>query len=135
MCGIAGFYFKESNYFKNINARDCIEKMTQTLEHRGPDGKGVLIDNPIAFGHRRLSIIDLSLAGSQPMRISNDGPVITFNGEIYNFLELKKEINALENVVWKSRSDTEVILRAYNLWGLDGLKNLKAFLRLLYGTH
>ena len=86
--------------------------------HRGPDGDGFFIseDQKVAFGHRRLSIFDLSDNGKQPMS-SIDGKLwITFNGEIYNFKVLKQEL-AMLGVEFKSKSDTEVILYAYKLWG------------------
>ena len=90
MCGIVGvFGEKESS-----NLGNCIEKMTETLLHRGPDSSGTWIDqeNKIALGHRRLSILELSEAGHQPMESSCGRFVLSFNGEIYNHLDLRKDI-------------------------------------------
>ena len=107
MCGINGFNFKDKN---------LIEKMNQITKHRGPDDDGIFIDSGWSLGHNRLSIIDLSKAGSQPM-ISDDGKfVIIYNGEIYNFVEIKKELQKI-GYKFKSRTDTEVVLCAYQEWG------------------
>jgi asparagine synthase (glutamine-hydrolysing) len=97
MCAINGFNFRDE---------DLIQKMNQTTKHRGPDDSGVFLDDYISLGHNRLSIIDLSSAGHQPMIDGN--LTIVFNGEIYNFKELRKD---LENRGYKfiSQSDTEVI--------------------------
>ncbi len=103
MCGIIGFNWKNSK---------LINKQTKILIHRGPDDIGSFTDNNISLGHTRLSIIDLSKKGHQPM--SAFGYVISFNGEIYNYKELKKD---LQEYKFKSKSDTEVILAAYDKWG------------------
>lgn len=113
MCGITGFVdFKKSTSMKVIN------EMTNSLFHRGPDGLGIeVINTPstdIGFGHRRLSIIDLSEFGKQPMRYENLW--ICFNGEIYNYQEVKKELTDLGHQ-FIGNSDTEVILHAYAQWG------------------
>ena len=107
MCGIAG-YFGEGS-------QEILKKMTRMLRHRGPDDEGFYIENNIGLGHRRLSIIDLS-NGRQPMFSENEKIVIVFNGEIYNFKELRSE---LENKGYKFRtnSDTEIILQAYEEHG------------------
>ena len=106
MCGIAGFID-----LKKQTSQIILEKMTNTLEHRGPDGFGYeIINNDIAqigFGHRRLSIIDLSETGKQPMTLNEF--TLTFNGEIYNYLEIKSELEAL-NHKFIGNSDTEMIL-------------------------
>lgn len=113
MCGIAGIYS-----IKNNIDRDSLIKMTKVLSHRGPDDEGCYVDGNIGFGHRRLSIIDLSRAGHQPMS-NEDGSVwITYNGEIYNYRELMAELKARGHI-FKSRTDTEVIIHAYEEWG-DG---------------
>ena len=121
MCGIAGkLYF---NINKSVSEME-IKKMTDVLFHRGPDGEGVFIDKNIGLGHRRLSIIDLSPAGHQPMS-DNEGKIwIIFNGEIYNFLELRKELEK-EGIKFKSKSDTEVIIYLYKKYGIDCLKHLR----------
>ena len=115
MCGIAGFID-----FKNSSSLTVVEKMTDTLYHRGPDGAGYefIQENSyqIGFGHRRLAIIDLTELGKQPMFFDNCW--ITFNGEIYNYKEIKKELLDLGHQ-FVSDSDTEVILHAYKQWGIN----------------
>lgn len=114
MCGIAGFidFSKKSN-------KEVLVKMTDELAHRGEDDSGYKIyENEnfiVGFGHRRLSIIDLSSLGAQPM--SFDKYEIVFNGEIYNFVQIKEELESL-GYVFISHSDTEVILKAYHKWGI-----------------
>lgn len=97
--------------------------MTSSLAHRGPDGEGIFIDGALGLGHRRLSIIDLSDGGYQPMSTSDDRYVITYNGEIYNFPELRRELEGLGHR-FRSRSDTEVLLNAWAEWGLAALDRL-----------
>lgn len=113
MCGIAGMIGENPSLAE-------VEKMTHILEHRGPDGFGFAQGKNYAFGHRRLAIIDLSNAGHQPMRYM-DRYVITFNGEIYNYLELKEELLG-KGYQFKSNTDTEVIMAAYDCWGVDCLQ-------------
>lgn len=100
---------------KSINQKD-IKKMTDAIKHRGPDEEGYFIDNNLGLGHRRLAIIDLSKAGHQPMNNKDGSLWIVHNGEVYNYLELRKE---LENrgYKFKSSTDTEIILYAYQEWG------------------
>lgn len=109
MCGITGIISK-----KHIQS-DIIKQMTDTIIHRGPDGFGYYQDDLCAFGHRRLSIVDLSAAGRQPMEYM-ERYVITFNGEIYNYPELRKELE-LHNYSFQNHTDTEVIMASYDLWG------------------
>lgn len=90
--------------------------MMDALAHRGPDGAGHYIDGPIGFGHRRLAILDLSDAGAQPMVSADRSHVISYNGEVYNFRELRRELQA-EGHAFRSASDTEVVLAAYAAWG------------------
>lgn len=104
--------------------------MTDSIAHRGPDGEGFWIekDNSIGFGHRRLSILDLSTNGHQPMEV-DDNYFITFNGEIYNYLELKYELQK-HGYIFKTNSDTEVLIMSYKHWGenfLDRLDGMFAF--------
>lgn len=114
MCGIAG-YIKKSNEYKI--STETIKKMTDKMIHRGPDAEGQWTDEKVALGHRRLSIIDLDEKSNQPM-VSHDGKyVITFNGEIYNYIELKKELSA-KGAVFKTNGDTEVIIEAYRKYGV-----------------
>lgn len=111
MCGIAGILGKP--VFSSV-----LDRMTDSLTHRGPDGRGVWIDSSkeIGLGHRRLSIIDLSATGNQPMSGANGRLHIVFNGEIYNYRELRAELSSYR---YHSHSDTEVILAAYERWGRD----------------
>ncbi len=100
-----------------------LRRMTGVLAHRGPDGEGFHLDGFIGLGHRRLAIIDLS-TGAQPMG-SEDGAIwITYNGEVYNYRELRRELLA-RGFTFRSTSDTEVILRAYEAWGVDLLPRLR----------
>jgi asparagine synthase (glutamine-hydrolysing) len=118
MCGIAGF--KVSSYGSAESYQRIVSAMTDSLQHRGPDDDGVWVDAEagVAFGHRRLSIVDLSPAGHQPM-VSSDGRfIITFNGEIYNFKELRLELEA-RSVSLRGHSDTEVILEAFSIYGVE----------------
>ncbi|MDX1741154.1 MAG: asparagine synthase (glutamine-hydrolyzing), partial [Rhodothermales bacterium] len=97
-----------------------LARMTHSLKHRGPDGEGTHIDGAVGLGHRRLAIIDTTEAGAQPMS-NEDGSVwITYNGEIYNYAELRTDLQKRGHV-FKSRSDTEVILHAYETWGVESL--------------
>lgn len=112
MCAINGF---------NFNDRDLILKMNQVTSHRGPDSSGHFCSDDISLGHNRLSIIDLSDEAGQPMHSFDGKEVIVFNGEIYNFQELKKE---LQGYPFKTKSDTEVILAAYKKWGRECVKKL-----------
>ena len=114
MCGIAGFFDR------NKNKNDIIKSMTDNLLHRGPDDFGFYVDDKIALGHRRLAIIDLK-TGKQP--IEDDDYVIVFNGEIYNYLELKEELK--DKYKFKTKSDTEVLLKGFEEWGIDVTKKLR----------
>ncbi len=105
MCGINGFTFED---------RNLIEAMDRSTHHRGPDGTGIYVGEGISLGHNRLAIIDLSSAGAQPMESADHSAVIIYNGEIYNFEELRKELG---DYPYKGYSDTEVMLSAYSKWG------------------
>ncbi|WNL33952.1 asparagine synthase (glutamine-hydrolyzing) [Arcobacter cryaerophilus gv. pseudocryaerophilus] len=113
MCGISGIISK------NKIEKDIIELMTDTIIHRGPDGFGYYYGEKFVFGHRRLSIVDLSDAGHQPMQYLNRY-VITFNGEVYNHLELRIELEK-NGYLFQSHTDTEVIMASYDFWGADCL--------------
>ncbi len=108
----------------NLDKRPVSEKilrdMTDSLSHRGPDGRGVYIDNFIGLGHRRLAIIDLSERAHQPMRTEDSDFVISYSGESYNFKELRKELKN-EGMRFLSQSDTEVVLKSFAKWGLGSL--------------
>lgn len=112
MCGICGIFDPSGAGVQ----REPLERMTASLAHRGPDNHDVWIDGPVGLGHRRLSIIDLSAAGHQPMHSDDGSLVLTYNGEIYNFLELTDELRA-KGHTFRSRSDSEVVLHAWLEWG------------------
>lgn len=118
MCGYAGFLQRRSNVSADAMPA-TVRRMADTLLHRGPDDAGAWSDPDagIALGHRRLSIIDLSPEGHQPMASPSGRYVIAFNGEIYNFEALRKE---LPGVAWRGHSDTEVMLAAVDRWGVTG---------------
>jgi len=119
MCGIAGF----SQFHSSIGNIDTLKNMGQAIYHRGPDAGSEYLDEHIGLSHRRLAIIDLSDAGIQPMHSYDERYVITFNGEIYNFLELKEELTA-KGYPFKTHTDTEVILALYHYEGVDLLKKI-----------
>lgn len=121
MCGISGFF---SPAKERENLRVCVERMTRTLSHRGPDDAGVWVDENagIALGHARLSIVDLSPAGHQPMVSSCGRFVIVYNGEVYNFAELRKELEGC-GLAFRGYSDTEVVLEGCARWGLEATVN------------
>jgi asparagine synthase (glutamine-hydrolysing) len=125
MCGINGiFHFNNKSIDKNQ-----LEKMRDALAHRGPDDVGLYIDHNLGLGHRRLSIIDTSAAGHQPYISDNGRYVLVFNGEIYNYKAFYSELKS-KGVILKSGSDTEVLLKLYELYGmqmLDRLNGMFAF--------
>ena len=115
MCGIAGYIDKSNKYNAS---KVLVKKMTDEMIHRGPDAEGQWTDDSVALGHRRLSIIDLDAQSNQPM-VSHDGKyVIAFNGEIYNYIEIKKEL-LVKGAVFRTNSDTEVIIEAYRAYGTE----------------
>jgi asparagine synthase (glutamine-hydrolysing) len=125
VCGIAGIF--------NLNGEPVspviLRRMTDAIAHRGPDGEGFYTDSFIGLGHRRLAIIDLTPAGHQPMTTPDGQYVVSYNGEIYNFQELRLELEAL-GYQFRSRTDTEVLLYAYVEWGekaLDRFNGMFAF--------
>jgi len=127
VCGIAGF-IQTQGLPLPAQASQWLEGMTTAMRHRGPDGQGLWVEGPAALGHRRLSIIDLS-TGGQPMVHASDRCVVTFNGEIYNFQEIKAELEALGHT-FATHSDTEVILAGWLQWGpacLDRFEGMFAF--------
>jgi len=121
MCGICGV-IRSNGPAPDVEA---VRAMADTLRHRGPDDEGVWRspDGRVALGHRRLSIIDLSPAGHQPMTDQSGRLWISFNGEIYNYRELREELRQLGHT-FRTASDTEVILEAYREWDVDGVKKL-----------
>ena len=116
MCGICGIIRKGDN-------KDIIKKMNDRIMHRGPDGEGYYIDGDVAFGHRRLSIIDLS-TGDQPIYNEDNSVVTVYNGEIYNYVELRSKLESLGHE-FKTKSDTEVLVHGYEEWHTDLPKHLR----------
>lgn len=110
MCGINGVTRRD---------RELVERMNAATAHRGPDGIGIYENDHVTFGHNRLAIIDLSAQGAQPMQNADGSLVITYNGELYNYRELRRELSGYS---FKSETDTEVILAAYSKWGIACLK-------------
>jgi asparagine synthase (glutamine-hydrolysing) len=122
MCGIAGFISKDKN--TPVAAREILlDQMCKVIEHRGPDEQGLAVEGRAALGMRRLSIIDLK-TGQQPIYTEDGNSFIVFNGEIYNYQELKKELESLGHR-FKTNSDTETILHAYEEFGADCLEKLR----------
>ena len=129
MCGIAGII----NYNNKQVEEKEIRVMMRKMKHRGPDDEGVFIDKNVGLGFVRLSILDLSSAGHQPMFSNDDRFVIVFNGEVYNYIELREELK--HKYQFKTGTDTEVILTAYQEWGeqcLDKFNGMFAF--VIYDT-
>jgi len=116
MCGIAGMI--------TTTSLRPIQPMIDALAHRGPDDEGMWSDDLCALGHRRLAIIDLSPAGRNPLPNADGSVWITFNGEVYNFQELRKELEGY-GYGFRTRTDTEVIVHAYEKWGADCLQRLR----------
>ena len=116
MCGIAGLIHRDGQPVSPA----VLQRMTDAVAHRGPDGEGHWIEGPVGLGHRRLAIIDLSPAGQQPMVSADHRYVLSYNGEIYNFRELKAELEAL-GYWFRSRTDSEVVLYALAAWGANAL--------------
>ncbi len=125
MCGICGQY----NFIDHapVDGHD-IQRMSDSIDHRGPDDAGMYLDHSLGLGFRRLSIIDLS-GGHQPMSDQEESVWLVFNGEIYNFIELRKELQARGHV-FRTRSDTEVIVHGYKEWGVDVLSHLNGMFGL-----
>src|SRR6185312_3522060 len=120
VCGITGFV--DFGGHDRQQARERIQSMADTIAHRGPDGEGFFVDDFAALGHRRLAIIDVA-SGQQPMG-SSDGQVqLVFNGEIYNYLDVRAQLQA-KGHSFRTSSDTEVILCAYLEWGEQCVQKL-----------
>ncbi len=118
MCGITGIF---GNLSKDVLS-ESVHKMSETLIHRGPNDGGIWVDceDGIAFGHRRLSILDLSSAGSQPMTSVCGRFVVVFNGEIYNHLHLRRKMESLfGSISWRGHSDTETLVYLFSKWGIE----------------
>ncbi len=117
MCGICGAF----SFSGAPVDRSLIDKMTEVIQHRGPDGTGSFVSGRVGLGHRRLSIIDLS-GGSQPISNEDETLQVIFNGEIYNFIELREEL-IKKGHLFKTESDTEVIVHGYEEWGKDCVRH------------
>ena len=131
MCGITGIYFSKKGNSQEVwqSVSQRIEVMVDALSSRGPDNRGVFLTDGLALGHTRLSVLDTSSAGDQPMTLLDSGITISYNGECYNYRTLRNELQALGRV-FNSGSDTEVILHIYHQWGLAGLKRLEGIFAL-----
>ncbi len=126
MCGISGIY----NPHSSPNHED-IMKMTNILSHRGPDAEGVFRDELVALGHRRLSILDLSENGNQPMYSQNQRYVMVYNGEVYNYEDIASELRSVNpNIQFNSSSDSEIILEAYSFFGVEAFKKYNGMFAL-----
>ena len=143
MCGIAGGVFWNGSIGRGA-AESAVTAMVSALGHRGPDGRGVFVSPGAATDHKqpfavlgqtRLAIIDVSEAGAQPMGGQNGSPCITYNGETYNFAAIKSRLQA-DGASFSSKTDTEVILRGYDAWGIEVLKELRGIFALgLWDEH
>ena len=124
MCGIVGIIRFDEKPIKKTE----LQAMMQVIKHRGPDDEGVFIDGHVGLGHVRLSILDLSSAGKQPMTDPTGRYTIIQNGESYNYIELREELQAM-GYTFKTQTDTEVVLNGYIAWGekvLDRLNGMFA---------
>src|SRR3974390_3434480 len=121
MCGIAGWLLEDP-----LCGVADLQRMLEAISHRGPDDRGTHIDEDsgLALGHNRLSIIDLTPGGHQPMTNPGNGDVLTFNGEIYNYRELRRRLEA-EGHRFRSESDTEVLLYAFAAWGTECVRHVR----------
>ncbi len=119
MCGIAGIY----RYRGETEDYAIVQSMLTRLERRGPDDEGIIVAEPVVLGNRRLAVLDLSPSGHQPMRSASGRYWITFNGEVYNYQEVRRELG-LERNAMRSRTDTEILLFAWERWGEQSLPRL-----------
>lgn len=118
MCGIAGFMRGEGQNAPGDH--QLLHRMASAIAHRGPDGEGVWVGDGVGFAHRRLSVIDLSDAASQPMSTADGRHAITYNGEIYNYMEVRRALEALGET-FVTNSDTEALLLGLRRWGVAAL--------------
>src|SRR5689334_11662578 len=121
MCGIAGWFLDHPH----AQSAD-LQRMLEAISHRGPDDRGIHIDEEcgVALGHNRLSIIDLTAGGHQPMTNPETGDVLSFNGEIYNYRGLRRRLEA-KGYRFHSESDTEVLLYAFAAWGAECVRHVR----------
>ena len=125
MCSISGAVSRK-------DSQDAVERMNAAQSHRGPDDQGIARCGQVVLGNTRLAIIDISPAGHQPMNDPETGNWITYNGETYNFKDLRREIG---DTSWRSNTDTEVVLRAYRKWGVDAFRRLRGMFALAIWDH
>lgn len=125
MCGVAGFI----NFNQEPASPILLRRMTDSISHRGPDGEGQWIEGGVAIGHRRLSIIDLSSAGHQPMQTVDGRFILSYNGEVYNFKQLRSRLEA-QGVKFRSQTDSEVVLQALANWGPGALQEFNGMFAL-----
>ncbi len=130
MCGITGIFNRNGDPV----APDVLGKMTRALAHRGPDGEGIHIAGCLGLGHRRLAILDLSDAGRQPMTTPDGRYTISYNGEVYNFSELRAELED-KGRSFRSRTDTEVVLQACAEWGIEGVSRFNGMFAFALWDH
>ncbi len=131
MCRIAGII---SNKFTGADLYSQVKGMCNSMKHGGPDDEGIYIEGNICIGNRRLAIQDLSSAGHQPMHTADKKIWITYNGEVYNFKEIRSELTAF-NIQFNSGTDTEVILKAYQHWGVESFSKLKGMFAFALVDH
>ena len=127
MCGIAGYIDLSGAPASSV----ILKRMTDAIVHRGPDCEGLWVEDNVAIGHRRLAIIDLSSAGNQPIISANNRYVLSYNGEIYNFRELRVELQAL-GYLFRSQTDSEVVLNAICAWGTDAFTRFNGMFALAF---
>ena len=127
MCGITG----QINFDGDPVSPDILKKMTDAIAHRGPDGEGHWVEENIGLGHRRLAIIDTSSAGDQPMISADHRFVLTYNGEVYNFQELRTELKS-KGYHFKSQTDSEVVLSALVEWKEEALLKFNGMFALAF---
>lgn len=127
MCGINGII----NHRNKLFAENTVNSMNASMKHRGPDDGGIHVNDRVAFGHRRLSIIDLSVLGHQPMDSFDNNVTIVFNGEIYNYKSIKKQLD----YPFKSNTDTEVIIAGYLKWGINFIHQLDGMFAIALFDH
>jgi asparagine synthase (glutamine-hydrolysing) len=125
VCGIAGLLGLDGQPASS----EVVQRMTEVIAHRGPDGSGTYVEGPVGLGNRRLAILDLSDAGAQPMLNDAGDVALTYNGEVYNFRELRAQLEAI-GYRFRSHSDTEVVLRAYEEWGPEFVERLNGMFAL-----
>jgi asparagine synthase (glutamine-hydrolysing) len=118
MCGLTGIFDVSTKGLDSLDER--VKRMADRLVHRGPDSVGVWVGDGVALGHRRLSIVDLSVAGAQPMRSACGRYIMAFNGAVYNHLDIRRDLElAGAACAWRGHSDTETLLAGIAHWGLD----------------